>query len=132
MTCAGSLAGGCALFGSLWLLGDMLGAALLTKIFVLPCSALVHTQTRGYIRRKYGIQVRPRGQSWAGVCAWWRDGAGENHGLACMCVCLAAGWGPVVRTQGRERAACLRLAWMTAWEPHECVRPVSPIVPCST
>eukprot|EP00198_Chlamydomonas_reinhardtii_P010696 XP_001700033.1 predicted protein [Chlamydomonas reinhardtii] len=59
VTCAGSLAGGCALFGALWLLGDMLGAALLTKIFVLPCSALVHTQTRGYIRRKYGIQSHP-------------------------------------------------------------------------
>ncbi len=61
MTCAGSLAGGCALFGALWLLGDVLGAALLTKIFVLPCTSLVHTQTRGYIRRKYGIQVRRGG-----------------------------------------------------------------------
>ncbi|KAG2431662.1 hypothetical protein HYH02_013239 [Chlamydomonas schloesseri] len=59
VTCAGSLAGGCALFGGLWLLGDVLGAALLTKIFVLPCTALVHTQTRGYIRRKYGIQSHP-------------------------------------------------------------------------
>ncbi|KAG2426890.1 hypothetical protein HXX76_012677 [Chlamydomonas incerta] len=59
VTCAGSLAGGCALFGALWLVGDLLGAALLTKIFVLPCSALVHTQTRGTIRRKYGIQSHP-------------------------------------------------------------------------
>ncbi|GIL57698.1 hypothetical protein Vafri_12862 [Volvox africanus] len=57
--CAGSAAGGCALFCVLWLLGDLLGAALLTKVFTLPCTALVHTQIRGYIRRKYGIQSHP-------------------------------------------------------------------------
>ncbi|GLI67884.1 hypothetical protein VaNZ11_012175 [Volvox africanus] len=57
--CAGSATGGCALFCVLWLLGDLLGAALLTKVFTLPCTALVHTQIRGYIRRKYGIQSHP-------------------------------------------------------------------------
>ncbi|GIL90911.1 hypothetical protein Vretimale_17133 [Volvox reticuliferus] len=57
--CAGSAAGGCALFCVLWLLGDLLGAALLTKVFTLPCTAFVHMQIRGYIRRKYGIQSHP-------------------------------------------------------------------------
>ncbi|GLC53686.1 hypothetical protein PLESTB_000776300 [Pleodorina starrii] len=59
VTCAGSVAGGCALFCTLWLLGDLLSAVLLTKIFTLPCTALVHSHARGYIRRKYGIQSHP-------------------------------------------------------------------------
>ncbi|EFJ48441.1 hypothetical protein VOLCADRAFT_91142 [Volvox carteri f. nagariensis] len=59
VTCAGSVVGGCALFCVLWVLGDLLGAALLTKVFTLPCTALVHAHTRGYIRRKYGIQSHP-------------------------------------------------------------------------
>ncbi|KAG2483657.1 hypothetical protein HYH03_017460 [Edaphochlamys debaryana] len=57
--CAGSVAGGCAAFCVLWLLGDLLGAVLLTKVVTLPCTALVHCQARGYIRRKYNIQSHP-------------------------------------------------------------------------
>lgn len=74
ITCAGSVVGGCALFCVLWLLGDLLGAALLTKVFTLPCTALIHSQARGYIRRKYGIQVTGGHLSRRRSCLMWTGG----------------------------------------------------------